>query len=810
MKKRWPNRLLALVLLAGLLACAGDPPPTGATPAAPTNVTVSSGAGFVDVAWEHDGTNATGFVIYREAVATSTAAVRPAALTELAEVAATARSYRDQQVAVGTSYRYAVAAKGAGGRQSAPAAQTTAPLEPDPADTSIADYIVPPGVVATVTRVEGTIEEYDGGAVDATFASVFGGTGCAYVDGVEPDCVFTPGKPWIPTTIGADGVFSVELPASPLLDDEPTLFGGCGEAVPLALGGGLIVHDGPLGESGTDVLAQYARGRTEEPQTWYGDVLNAALFVLYAFASDEVDLTCSETYGTVPDQRADIDLRLRPGWNVMTWLMRREGDLAVSYWRTGEPGLAVAWRDGEAFAPKDIAPRIDAFGASPATISAGGITTLEWSVEGTEPIRLRIDPDVGVVSGTSNVLLAPAVTTTYTLTATNSAGIATADVTVTVDGALEGGDEVWSRTILETVGLEGWDWGAVASDAAGNVLAVSFDPGVLVKLDASGTESWRRLLADGIDAGEPGTVFAGTRVATDAAGNVYVAGQVFPPDDPDRVGAPECEGFLRKYDANGTEQWTRRLDAGRCNAILFSGVAVDADGNVVVAGTIETAGVAISGVVRRFEPDGTPSWRLTMGANELVVTAVAIDRWGTAYVAGSTVTPVAGAIVGRADAYVQAIDADGDLGWALAYGVVGGWVQVAGVAVDEKGDVVIAGSVSFDAGDPYDSRAFVRRFGADAATTWTRSLAPEPFSGGFAQFTGVAFDRWGNVVVAGDAVLDGETPAMHVRKYDPEGAVMWERVTPGRAVAADVATDPAGRVALLEIGVGVVVRVLAP
>jgi hypothetical protein len=231
----------------------------------------------------------------------------------------------------------------------------------------------------------------------------------------------------------------------------------------------------------------------------------------------------------------------------------------------------------------------------------------------------------------------------------------------------------------------------------------------------------------------------------------------------------------------------------------------------VVAGTIEAAGaIVISGVVRQFEPDGTPLWSLTLGSNERVVTAVAIDGWGTTYVAGSTVTPVAGAIVGRADAFVRTIDANGNLGWALAYGVVGGWVEVTGVAVDDVGDVVIAGSVSFDAGDPYDSRAFVRRLGADAATTWTRSLAPEPFSGGFAQFTGVAFDRWGNVVVAGDAVLDGETPAMHVRKYDPEGAVMWERVTPGRAVAADVATDPAGRVALLEIGVGVVVRVLAP
>ena len=75
------------------------------------------------------------------------------------------------------------------------------------------------------------------------------------------------------------------------------------------------------------------------------------------------------------------------------------------------------------------APIISSFTATPSSIDAGGGSTLTWSV--TAASSLRIDPEVGTVTGTS-VTVSPGSSTTYTLTATNEAGSTTATTTVTV------------------------------------------------------------------------------------------------------------------------------------------------------------------------------------------------------------------------------------------------------------------------------------------------------------------------------------------------------------------------------------------
>ena len=78
-----------------------------------------------------------------------------------------------------------------------------------------------------------------------------------------------------------------------------------------------------------------------------------------------------------------------------------------------------------------IAPSINSFSATPASITVGQSTTLAWSVAGAPAPGLSIDNGVGAVSGLS-VSVAPSQTTTYTLTASNNAGTVTAQTTVTV------------------------------------------------------------------------------------------------------------------------------------------------------------------------------------------------------------------------------------------------------------------------------------------------------------------------------------------------------------------------------------------
>ncbi len=80
------------------------------------------------------------------------------------------------------------------------------------------------------------------------------------------------------------------------------------------------------------------------------------------------------------------------------------------------------------------APAISSFSASPSSITAGSSATLSWSVSGSPAPALSINNGVGTVSG-SSVSVSPTQTTTYILTATNSAGTVTAQTTVTVSSS---------------------------------------------------------------------------------------------------------------------------------------------------------------------------------------------------------------------------------------------------------------------------------------------------------------------------------------------------------------------------------------
>ena len=84
---------------------------------------------------------------------------------------------------------------------------------------------------------------------------------------------------------------------------------------------------------------------------------------------------------------------------------------------------------GGAPAPGPNPPVISSFTATPPIITAGQSSTLAWTVAGAT--SLSLDQGIGTVSGSSRTV-APAATTTYTLTAGNSGGNATAAATVTV------------------------------------------------------------------------------------------------------------------------------------------------------------------------------------------------------------------------------------------------------------------------------------------------------------------------------------------------------------------------------------------
>ncbi len=106
--------------------------------------------------------------------------------------------------------------------------------------------------------------------------------------------------------------------------------------------------------------------------------------------------------------------------------MRRSQNLFLS--------LAVAALASGCPSSSASLPEITAFTATPPTISAGGSSTLEWTVTNASQVSLDSTPassGLGVQTGNS-LVVTPATTTKYTLTATGLGGTTTADVTVTV------------------------------------------------------------------------------------------------------------------------------------------------------------------------------------------------------------------------------------------------------------------------------------------------------------------------------------------------------------------------------------------
>lgn len=79
--------------------------------------------------------------------------------------------------------------------------------------------------------------------------------------------------------------------------------------------------------------------------------------------------------------------------------------------------------------PPEPDPVINFFTALPDTIDEGEVTTLSWSTEYAESVTIS---GLGRVNATGSLVLAPEVTTAYTLTATNETGSVSQEVTITV------------------------------------------------------------------------------------------------------------------------------------------------------------------------------------------------------------------------------------------------------------------------------------------------------------------------------------------------------------------------------------------
>lgn len=246
----------------------------------------------------------------------------------------------------------------------------------------------------------------------------------------------------------------------------------------------------------------------------------------------------------------------------------------------------------------------------------------------------------------------------------------------------DGEQDAWIYEV-DQQGEVGWEvvLGGEAPDAARSVRAAGDGFVVagfmgseawVVKLDAGGGVEWESPLGAG-----------GWSTAEDVA--VVDDGYLVLGHGPGGDGG-DLDGVVWRIDAGGSVLWQKELGVLGGADLLYA-VEPEADGGCVAAGSAESAG-NVDGRVLRLDADGEIVWDRTFGADgldELRSVSISPEGW----------TLVAGTIDGYTDsqdAWVLAIDGDGEPLWERRYGPNLSREAAWSIHSDEGGGFVFSGT----------------------------------------------------------------------------------------------------------------------
>jgi len=297
----------------------------------------------------------------------------------------------------------------------------------------------------------------------------------------------------------------------------------------------------------------------------------------------------------------------------------------------------------------------------------------------------------------------------------------------------------------------------------------------VVKFDSDGTFVWSKQVALLGSATPYGA-------SSDSQGGVYIAGYT-----KGSLAAPTAgsrDAFVSRFGADGSLLWTRQF--GTETDDIACGIASDSRGAAYVLG--ETAGSLASQNVGHYDvfvtkmtANGSFAWMCTLGTDTTdEAAAISVGPNDNLYVAGCTGGPLGGEPKGYCDVFVGRLTADGDLLWVTQIGTEAA-DEPTDIAVDGYGNVYVVGRTKGALGDRYSGGThdgFVSKFDRDGNLLWTKQLGTPDDD--FA--TAVAADPKGNVFVAGSVsweYYDEEHYVKYSFKYafikafDPSGNLLW-------------------------------------
>lgn len=257
------------------------------------------------------------------------------------------------------------------------------------------------------------------------------------------------------------------------------------------------------------------------------------------------------------------------------------------------------------------------------------------------------------------------------------------------------------------------------------------------------------------------------------------------------------DAYIRKYDLNGNELWTRQFGTTRAVDQVL-GVAAHPSG-IYVVGTVMTylPDDPPKTFLYKFDSEGNVVWTRQFGTAEGTFASDVIVDGDAVYITGTTGASLPGQTsLGESDVYLRKYDFDGNEIWTRQFGTPS-FENARAIAGDGSGVYVVGNTSGAFAGQSNIGAQdiFVSKIDGNGNVLWTRQFGSVDSDSS----NGVVASSRGVYIVGGtDAVLPGQNQVgmsdSFVRVYDPNGNELWTRQfgTVHQDVAASIALSDRG------------------
>lgn len=281
-----------------------------------------------------------------------------------------------------------------------------------------------------------------------------------------------------------------------------------------------------------------------------------------------------------------------------------------------------------------------------------------------------------------------------------------------------------------------------------------------------------------------------SRMALDAAGNVYTAGTSDDVRSKDWVLSKLAPG-------TGVPIWYKRFIIDGCSVNKVAAIAVDPSGNMVVTGYCSTPARSDCFTAKFSGTDGSLIWQKRYnGPGNSYDEGVAIqtDATGNAVVVANSIGST-----GNGDIYTVKYSSAGAVVWEKRYNSPANSVDDGrDLKIDSAGNVLMTGASGKSPGSDY----YTVKYAASSGTIlWEARY--NPGGDGISGASSIALDASGNAFVTGRANTSqtGEPDMATVKYAAASGQQLWVQRLNGTANAADagvnIATDGAGNAIVL-------------